>query len=78
MAWLLSFGLASFFLNGLLTFENRWPGFGVQPMRGQPHTDAVVHDPLHALGTSAGERVGVVRQGGAEDAHEARQGRRGA
>lgn len=29
-AWLLGFGLAFFFLNALLTFENRWPGAGVR------------------------------------------------
>lgn len=29
MVWLLSVGLAFFFLNSLLTFENHWPGFGV-------------------------------------------------
>jgi hypothetical protein len=27
--WLLRFGLAFALLNTLLTFENRWPGFGV-------------------------------------------------
>lgn len=30
--WLLRFGLAFAFLNALLSFENRWPGFGVHPM----------------------------------------------
>ena len=29
LAWLLRFGLAFALLNTLLTFENRWPGFGV-------------------------------------------------
>lgn len=29
IAWLLSVGFAFFVLNSLLTFENRWPGFGV-------------------------------------------------
>ena len=29
IAWLLSVGVAFFVLNSLLTFENRWPGFGV-------------------------------------------------
>jgi hypothetical protein len=31
-AWLLRFGLAFALLNTLLTFENRWPGFGVHYM----------------------------------------------
>ncbi|MGE0099491.1 MAG: hypothetical protein AB7S86_14200 [Hydrogenophaga sp.] len=31
-AWLLRFGLAFALLNTLLTFENRWPGFGVRYM----------------------------------------------
>ena len=29
VAWCLRFGLAFALLNTLLTFENRWPGFGV-------------------------------------------------
>lgn len=32
LAWLLRFGLAFALLNTLLTFENRWPGFGVRYM----------------------------------------------
>lgn len=32
LAWLLRFGLAFGLLNTLLTFENRWPGFGVRYM----------------------------------------------
>ena len=32
LIWLLQFGLAFAFLNSLLTFENRWPGFGVHWM----------------------------------------------
>ncbi len=32
LLWLLQFGLAFAFLNALLSFENRWPGFGVHAM----------------------------------------------
>ena len=39
----------------------------VQPPRGQPHADAVVHQHLHAVGAPVGEQVGVVRPGRAED-----------
>ncbi|MDO9438898.1 hypothetical protein [Hydrogenophaga sp.] len=32
LGWLLRFGLAFALLNAMLTFENRWPGFGVHAM----------------------------------------------
>ena len=50
----------------------------VQPPRGQPHADAVVHEHLHAVGSPVGEQVRVVRARGAEDVDHARQRRFGA
>src|SRR6218665_352865 len=46
----------------------------VQSSRGQPDTDAVVHEHLHAIGTGIGEQVAMMRAGFAEDLHHASKG----
>lgn len=51
---------------------------GIQPASSQPHTDAVVHQHLHAIGPSVGEQVGMVRSSLTEDLDHPAERRLGA
>src|SRR5690606_10282876 len=60
-----------------LTGPTRHDGTLVQAARGQAHAQPVVHQNLESVGSLLGNHVGVMRAGGTEGLHHARERRVG-